>query len=61
MSTTFKIKKGLDIKLLGTAEKTVVDLGAKKFAIKPPDFAGCFPKVLVPKLKNTFNFKFQNV
>ncbi|MDG1900641.1 MAG: Na(+)-translocating NADH-quinone reductase subunit A [Bacteroidales bacterium] len=47
MSTTFKIKKGLDIKLLGTAEKTVVDLGAKKFAIKPPDFAGCFPKVLV--------------
>jgi len=47
MSTTFVIKKGLDIKLLGDAEKTVVDLNAKTFAIKPPDFTGCFPKVLV--------------
>lgn len=47
MSTTYKIKKGLDIKLLGEAEKTVVDLNAKRFAIKPPDFLGCFPKMLV--------------
>ncbi len=47
MSTTFVIKKGLDIKLLGDAEKTVVDLNAKTFAIKPPNFIGCFPKVLV--------------
>ena len=47
MSTTFVIKKGLDIKLLGDAEKTVVDLGANTFAIKPPNFIGCFPKVLV--------------
>lgn len=47
MSTTHKIKKGLDIKLLGEAEKTVVDLNAKRFAIKPPDFTGCFPKMLV--------------
>lgn len=47
MSTTFVIKKGLDIKLLGCAEKTVVDLNAEKFAIKPPNFIGCFPKVLV--------------
>ncbi len=47
MSTTFVIKKGLDIKLLGNAEKTVVDLNAEKFAIKPPNFLGCFPKVLV--------------
>lgn len=47
MSTTFVIKKGLDIKLFGTAEKTVVDLNAERFAIKPPNFIGCFPKVLV--------------
>jgi len=47
MSTTFVIKKGLDIKLLGDAEKTIVDLNAERFAIKPPDFLGCFPKVLV--------------
>jgi len=47
MSTTFVIKKGLDIKLLGDADKTVIDLDAKTFAIKPPNFTGCFPKVLV--------------
>ena len=47
MSTVYKIKKGLDIKLLGEAEKTIVDLNAKRYAIKPPDFVGCFPKMLV--------------
>lgn len=47
MSTVYKIKEGLDIKLLGEAEKTIVDLNAKRFAIKPPDFIGCFPKMLV--------------
>ncbi len=47
MSTTFIIKKGLDIKLIGDAEKTIVDLNANRFAIKPPNFIGCFPKVLV--------------
>jgi Na+-transporting NADH:ubiquinone oxidoreductase subunit A len=47
MSTVYKIKKGLDIKLLGEAEKTIVDLNAKRYAIKPPDFIGCFPKMLV--------------
>ncbi len=47
MSTTFIIKKGLDIKLLGEAEKTIVDLNAEKFAIKPPNFIGCFPKVII--------------
>lgn len=35
MSTVYSIKNGLDIKLLGEAEKTLVDLHAKKFAIKP--------------------------
>lgn len=52
MSTTFIIKNGLDIKLLGEAEKTIVDLNAEKFAIKPPDFIGCFPKVLVKEGDN---------
>ena len=47
MSTVYSIKKGLDIKLIGEAEKTIVDLNAKRFAIKPPNFIGCFPKLLV--------------
>ena len=47
MSTVYSIKKGLDIKLLGEAEKTIVDLNAKRFAIKPTDFVGCFPKMIV--------------
>ena len=47
MSTVYSIKKGLDIKLIGESEKTLVDLKAKRFAIKPPDFTGCFPKMLV--------------
>ncbi len=47
MSTVFTIKKGLDIKLIGEAEKTVVDLDSPLFAIKPTDFIGCFPKVVV--------------
>lgn len=47
MSTVYSIKKGLDIKLLGDPQKTVESLNAKRFAIKPPDFVGCFPKMLV--------------
>ena len=47
MSTVYSIKKGLDIKLIGEAEKTIVDLNAKRFAIKPPNFIGCFPKLYV--------------
>jgi Na+-transporting NADH:ubiquinone oxidoreductase subunit A len=47
MSTVYSIKKGLDIRLIGEAEKTIVDLNARRFAVKPPDFIGCFPKMLV--------------
>jgi Na+-transporting NADH:ubiquinone oxidoreductase subunit A len=47
MPMTIKIKKGLDIKLKGEAEKTIVDIKAKLFAIKPTDFIGVFPKLLV--------------
>jgi len=47
MSTVYTIRKGLDIRLLGEAEKTVVDLNSRLFAVKPVDFIGCFPKTLV--------------
>jgi len=47
MSTVTKIKKGLDIKMIGEAEKTIKDLVADQFAIKPIDFIGVFPKMLV--------------
>lgn len=47
MSTSYLIKKGLDIKLLGDSEKTIVDYAATRFAIKPTDFIGVFPKMMV--------------
>lgn len=47
MSNTFKIRKGLDIKLLGEAEKSIKEIPTKLCAIKPPDFHGVFPKLLV--------------
>jgi Na+-transporting NADH:ubiquinone oxidoreductase subunit A len=42
-----KIKKGLDIKLMGEAEKTVAEVEIKNYAVKPTDFTGVFPKMLV--------------
>lgn len=47
MSTSYLIKKGLDIKLLGDSEKSIVEYAAKRFAIKPTDFLGVFPKMMV--------------
>jgi len=47
MSNTFKIKKGLDIRLLGEAEKSITEITPKVCAIKPPDFHGVFPKLLI--------------
>jgi len=47
MSIVYSIRKGLDIKLIGDAEKTVVDLKSRLYAVKPTDFIGCFPKMLV--------------
>lgn len=44
---TIKIKKGLDIRLKGEAEKTLTEINPKSFAIKPTDFIGVFPKLLV--------------
>jgi Na+-transporting NADH:ubiquinone oxidoreductase subunit A len=48
MSRTIKLRKGLDIKLKGEADKvkSTVD-GIASFAIKPPDFHGLVPKMLV--------------
>jgi Na+-transporting NADH:ubiquinone oxidoreductase subunit A len=47
MPKTIKITKGLDIKLAGAAEKTISELKPASFAIKPTDFIGVFPKMLV--------------
>lgn len=47
MSTVTKIKKGLDINLIGEAEKTITDLKNEQFAVKPTDFIGVFPKLLI--------------
>jgi len=48
MSANIKIKRGLNIKLTGEAAKSVINLSPPEiFAIKPPDFTGLTPKLLV--------------
>jgi Na+-transporting NADH:ubiquinone oxidoreductase subunit A len=47
MSKTITIKQGLNINLQGEAEKTITEIQAGSFAIKPIDFHGVFPKLLV--------------
>lgn len=47
MSEIIKIKKGLVIKLQGEADKTVSELSSTKYALKPTDFIGVFPKLTV--------------
>lgn len=48
MSNTIRIRKGLDIRLKGEAEKVLVQADpAKVIAIKPTDFHGLVPKLLV--------------
>jgi len=47
MSKVIKIKQGLDIKLVGSAQKELTKLPTSKFyAIKPSDFPGVTPKVI---------------
>ncbi|MBQ4822298.1 Na(+)-translocating NADH-quinone reductase subunit A [Aquimarina sp. MMG016] len=47
MSKDIRIRKGLDIKLVGEAEKNTVDATRSNvFAIKPDDFHGIVPKVI---------------
>jgi Na+-transporting NADH:ubiquinone oxidoreductase subunit A len=47
MSEVIKIRKGLTINLAGEAEKTVTEINPKYCAIKPTDFIGVFPKLLI--------------
>ena len=48
MSEVIKIRKGLDIHLVGQAEKTLQKLKTSDlYAIKPGDFHGLIPKLLV--------------
>jgi Na+-transporting NADH:ubiquinone oxidoreductase subunit A len=47
MSTVTKIRKGLNINLIGEAEKVIKELKSDHFAVKPTDFTGVFPKMLV--------------
>jgi Na+-transporting NADH:ubiquinone oxidoreductase subunit A len=47
MSKVIKIKKGLDIKLKGAAEKIISNVKpASTFAVKPIDFPGIMPKLV---------------
>ena len=47
MSKKINIKKGFNIPLAGEAEKTITDVEVAHYAIKPIDFVGVFPKLLV--------------
>lgn len=48
MSEYIKIKQGLNLKLIGEAVKSVIDLPVSDvFAIKPKDFVGMTPKLLL--------------
>lgn len=48
MSKVIKLKKGLDIKLVGEAEKNVIELPVgERYAVSPLTFEGVVPKLLV--------------
>ncbi|MCF8218424.1 MAG: Na(+)-translocating NADH-quinone reductase subunit A [Bacteroidales bacterium] len=47
MGKVVKINKGLDIPLKGKAEKTITPVEALTYALKPTDFTGVFPKLLL--------------
>ncbi len=48
MSKSIKIRKGLDINLIGEADKVIVDAPrAKTYALKPVDFHGVVPKMVL--------------
>lgn len=47
MSNVIKIRRGLDIKLIGEPEKKITEVQSDQFALKPPDFHGVFPKLFV--------------
>jgi Na+-transporting NADH:ubiquinone oxidoreductase subunit A len=47
MANTIRIKKGLNINMIGEAKKEISTVDAGNFAIKPTDFLGVFPRLLV--------------
>lgn len=47
MSKVVKVKKGLDIKLVGVADKVTATAPSETYAIKPTDFHGLVPKLLL--------------
>jgi len=47
MANTIRIKKGLNINLIGEAKKEISVVDAGRYAIKPTDFLGVFPRLLV--------------
>jgi Na+-transporting NADH:ubiquinone oxidoreductase subunit A len=47
MSKSIQIKKGLDIKLKGIAEKSISSVNIEQYALKPTDFIGIEPKMSV--------------
>ena len=51
MSKDIRIKKGLDIKLVGEAEQVTTELSlGSVFAIRPDDFHGVTPKILAKEV-----------
>lgn len=50
MNPTIKLRKGLTIRLKGEADKVIaLHFSSKYYAVKPPDFIGITPKLLVKK------------
>ncbi len=47
MAQTIKIKKGLNIKLIGEARKEICSIETQHYAVKPTDFIGVLPRLLV--------------
>jgi Na+-transporting NADH:ubiquinone oxidoreductase subunit A len=48
MSQTIKIRKGLDINLVGAAEQVIADAAiSSHYAVMPTDFHGVAPKLLL--------------
>ncbi|MBE3138323.1 MAG: NADH:ubiquinone reductase (Na(+)-transporting) subunit A, partial [Actinobacteria bacterium] len=48
MSLSFKLKKGLDIRIRGAAEKIIAaEIQSALYGVKPVDFPGLIPKLNV--------------
>lgn len=47
MTKVYKIRKGLDIRLQGNATATISDYATDQYALRPADFLGIVPKMMV--------------